>query len=75
MEDLDLAGGVPAVMKVLLEGKLVSGAPITVTGQTVAENLAPVKVLDPEVIRLLSNPYTPKAASPSSRVTWPPKAG
>jgi dihydroxy-acid dehydratase len=57
LEDLDAAGGVPAVMKILLEGSLVSGAPLTVTGQTVADNLAPVKVVDPEVIRPLSNPY------------------
>jgi dihydroxy-acid dehydratase len=57
LEDLDAAGGVPAVMKTLLEGSLVSGAPMTATGQTVADNLAPVKVLDPEVIRPLSNPY------------------
>jgi dihydroxy-acid dehydratase len=57
LEDLDAAGGVPAVMKILLEGNLVSGAPMTVTGQTVADNLAPVKVLDLEVIRPLSNPY------------------
>ncbi|MCL4502892.1 MAG: dihydroxy-acid dehydratase, partial [Deltaproteobacteria bacterium] len=57
MEDLDLAGGVPAVMKTLLEAGLVSGAPMSVTGQTVADNLAGIKVLDPEVIRPLSNPY------------------
>jgi dihydroxy-acid dehydratase len=57
LEDLDAAGGVPAVMKILLEGNLVSGAPMTATGQTVADNLAPVKLLDPEVIRPLSNPY------------------
>ncbi len=58
LEDLDRAGGVPAVMKTLLEGGLVDpAAPVTVTGQTVADNLADVKVLDPEVIRPLSNPY------------------
>ena len=57
MEDLDLAGGVPAVMKTLLDGGLVSGTPRTVTGRTVADNLADVKVLDPEVIRPLANPY------------------
>jgi len=57
MEDLDLAGGVPAVMKTLLDAGLVSGTPRTVTGRTVAENLAKVAVLDPEVIRPLSNPY------------------
>ena len=57
MEDLDLAGGVPAVMKTLLDAGLVSGTPRTVTGRTVADNLATVAVLDPEVIRPLSNPY------------------
>jgi len=57
MEDLDLAGGVPAVMKTLLTAGLVSGTPLSVTGGTVADNLAPVAVLDPEVIRPLANPY------------------
>ncbi|MFA4902006.1 MAG: dihydroxy-acid dehydratase [Desulfobaccales bacterium] len=57
LEDLDRAGGVPAVMKVLMDGSLASGAPLTVTGRTVAENLAAVTVLDPEVIRPLGKPY------------------
>jgi dihydroxy-acid dehydratase len=57
LEDLNLAGGVPAVMKTLLAGGLLSGAPLSVTGRTVADNLADVKVLDPEVIRPLANPY------------------
>jgi dihydroxy-acid dehydratase len=57
LEDLDAAGGVPAVMQTLLEAGLVSGAPRSVTGQTVAENLDGVKVLNAEVIRPLSNPY------------------
>ena len=57
MEDLDAAGGVPAVMAVLMEAGLVDGAPITATGATVADNLAPVRVLDPSVIRPLTNPY------------------
>jgi dihydroxy-acid dehydratase len=57
LEDLDAAGGVPAVMKTLLSAGLVSGAPLSVTSRTVAENLAPVAVLDPEVIRPLTNPY------------------
>ncbi len=57
LEDLDLAGGVPAVMKTLLDGGLASGAPLSVTGRTVADNLANVAVLNPEVIRPLSNPY------------------
>ena len=57
LEDLDLAGGVPAVLKTLLEGGLVSGSPLSVTAHTVAENLAAIKVLNPEVIRPLANPY------------------
>ncbi len=57
LEDLDRAGGVQAVMKTLLDGGLLSGAPLSVTGRTVADNLAAVTVLDPEVIRPLSNPY------------------
>jgi dihydroxy-acid dehydratase len=57
MEDLDAAGGVPGVMKVLLEAGLVDGAPRTATGATVADNLAAVRVLDANVIRPLANPY------------------
>ena len=57
LEDLDAAGGVPAVMAVLMEAGLVDGAPITATGATVADNLAPVRVLDETVIRPLANPY------------------
>jgi dihydroxy-acid dehydratase len=44
-------------MAVLMEAGLVDGAPLTATGATVADNLAPVQVLDPNVIRPLSNPY------------------
>jgi dihydroxy-acid dehydratase len=57
LEDLDAAGGVPAVMKVLMEAGLVDGAPLTATGATVADNLAPVRVLDENVIHPLANPY------------------
>jgi dihydroxy-acid dehydratase len=57
LEDLDRAGGVPAVMKVLLEAGLVSGEPLTVTGAKVADNLKAVQVLDTQVIRPLANPY------------------
>jgi dihydroxy-acid dehydratase len=57
LEDLDRAGGVPGVMKVLLAAGLVDGSPLTATGANVAENLAPVQVQDEQVIRPLSNPY------------------
>jgi dihydroxy-acid dehydratase len=57
LEDLDAAGGVPAVMKVLMAAGLVDGAPLTATGRTVADNLAPVRVLDESVIHPLTKPY------------------
>jgi dihydroxy-acid dehydratase len=57
MEDLNAAGGVPGVMAVLRDAGLVDGSPITATGATVADNLAPVRVLDENVIRPLANPY------------------
>ncbi len=59
LEDLDRAGGIPAVMRVLLAAGLVQGSPLTVTSRNVAENLAAVQVLDQEVIRPLANPYHP----------------
>ncbi|MBM4293333.1 MAG: dihydroxy-acid dehydratase [Deltaproteobacteria bacterium] len=57
LEDLDRAGGVPAVMKELWEARLVSGTPLTVTGKAVADTLAHSQVLDAEVIRSVANPY------------------
>ena len=57
MEDLNRAGGVPAVMSLLLQQGLISGETITVTGKTMKENLANVKVLDHDVIHDLTNPY------------------
>ncbi len=39
MEDLHAVGGVPAVMKLMLENKLIDGSQRTVTGKTIAENL------------------------------------
>lgn len=44
MEDLHRAGGVPVVMKMLLDAGLLHGDCLTVTGRTVAENLAHVEV-------------------------------
>ncbi len=57
LEDLDRAGGVPAVMQELMSAGLVSGAPLTSTGRTVADNLAQVRVLDDTIIRPLDRPY------------------
>ncbi len=60
LEDLDSAGGVQAVMKELSRRELIDPAPITVTGKPVGENLKGVRVLRPEVIRPLDNPYHDK---------------
>jgi len=54
MKDLDEAGGIPAVMKELREALHLNA--LTVTGQTVKENIASGVVLNPEVIRPLDNP-------------------
>ncbi|MFB1082367.1 dihydroxy-acid dehydratase [Jeotgalibacillus sp. JSM ZJ347] len=58
MQDLYEAGGVPAVMKLLLEEGLLHGDCITVTGKTVAENLAEVSSLKEgqKVITPISEP-------------------
>jgi dihydroxy-acid dehydratase len=60
VEDLDRAGGIPALMQTLLEGGLLNPACLTVSGATVGENLANVRVLDPAVIRPLDSPYHPE---------------
>ncbi|WP_310461509.1 dihydroxy-acid dehydratase [Sphaerotilus sp.] len=56
--DLHHAGGIPAVMKELLAHGLLHGDCITITGKTVAENLADVPALSPDqkVIRPVTNP-------------------
>jgi len=59
MEDLDRVGGTPAVMKYLLAHGMLHGDCLTVTGRTVAENLAEVPGLTDgqDVIRPLSAPF------------------
>ena len=61
MEDLHAVGGVPAVMKYLLENGLLNGDCLTVTGGTVAENLAAVPALSAgqAIIRPLEDPIKP----------------
>ncbi len=58
MEDVQKIGGIPAIMKYLLENGLLNGDCLTCTGQTLAENLAGLPGLTPgqEVLRPLSNP-------------------
>ncbi len=56
IEDLDRAGGIPAVMGEL-KGLLKLKSP-TVTGKTAGENIADVKTLDSEVIRSVKNAHS-----------------
>jgi len=58
--DMGAAGGVPVLLKTLLEGGFIHGDVMTVTGKTVAENLADVVWRnDQDVIRPVSNPLAP----------------
>lgn len=61
MTDVDRVGGVPVVMKALLEAGLLHGDALTVTGRTVSENLAGVTPPDPDgaVIRAMNEPIHP----------------
>ncbi|MGO0577813.1 dihydroxy-acid dehydratase [Ornithinimicrobium panacihumi] len=58
MVDIDRIGGIPVVMKALLDAGLLHGDAMTVTGKTVAQNLADLEVpsLDGTVIRQLDDP-------------------
>jgi dihydroxy-acid dehydratase len=58
MSDVDRVGGIPVVMRALLEGGLLHGDAMTVTGHTVAENLAEVSPagIDGTVIRRMTEP-------------------
>ena len=58
MNDVDRVGGVPAVMNTLLEAGLMHGDALTVTGKTLAENMAELKPekIDGRVVRALNNP-------------------
>ena len=59
MKDLADAGGVPLLMKALLDGGYLHGDCVTVTGRTIAENLADVAWNpDQEVVRPVSDPIT-----------------
>ena len=61
MSDVDRVGGVPVVMRALLDAGLIHGDCLTVTGKTVAENLADVSPPDPdgEILRATRDPLAP----------------
>ena len=58
MQDLQAAGGVPAVMKELCKRGLLDTSNLTVTGKTLEENLVKVRNTDPKVIREIENPHS-----------------
>jgi dihydroxy-acid dehydratase len=60
-EDFHRAGGVPTVMAELLRAGLLDGGTLSVSGRTLAENLAGARVPDGEVIRPLTQPLAEKA--------------
>ena len=61
MEDVHRVGGIPAVMKYMLEEGMLHGDCLTVTGKTIAENLADAEPLQvgQNVIRPVSDPIKP----------------
>ncbi len=60
MSDMDKVGGVPVVLKALLDAGLLHGDALTVTGKTMAENLADIAPPDPdgEILRATSKPMS-----------------
>jgi len=62
MSDLHRVGGVPAVLDTLLKAGLLHGDALTVTGSTLAENLAALAPLNPDgtVVRAWDNPLNPE---------------
>ncbi|WP_197429864.1 dihydroxy-acid dehydratase [Auraticoccus cholistanensis] len=61
MTDVDRVGGVPVVMKALLDAGLLHGDCLTVTGKTMAENLADIAPpdVDGTILRAMDNPMHP----------------
>lgn len=59
IQDLHAAGGIPAVLTELAKGGFIDTSLLTVTGKTVAENIAGSVNKNPAVIRPIENPYSP----------------
>src|SRR5205807_5047632 len=59
MSDLDRVGGVPVVMKELLDAGMLHGDATTVSGRTVAENVADAPEPDGDVVRPIAEPIHP----------------
>jgi dihydroxy-acid dehydratase len=74
MSDVDRVGGVPVVLKALLDAGLLHGDALTVTGRTMAENLAEIDPPDPDgtIIRALAKPIHPTGGIAVLRGTLAP---
>lgn len=74
LQDLDLAGGIPAVMSELATGDLLNLDVLTATGQTLKENLELLlpAVTNRDVIRPVSDPYSPHGGIAILRGTLAP---
>ncbi len=57
LQDLHLAGGIPALMNELSRGGLINLDALTVTGKTVGENITAREITDFRYIRTMDNPY------------------
>jgi dihydroxy-acid dehydratase len=62
MSDLDRAGGVPVIMKKLLDKKMLHPSALTITGKTLEENIANLKIQDEKqvVVRPIESPIRPQ---------------
>ncbi len=58
MDDLDRAGGITGIMKVLYEANLLNGSMKTVTLKEIKDIVKDAKVMDEDVIRPITNPYS-----------------
>ena len=67
MQDLDMAGGIPAVQAELLKAGLIDGSALTVTTKTVAENIEGAYIKDTNSIRPISDPYS---ATGGIQILW-----
>ena len=74
MNDVDRHGGIPVLMKALLDAGLLHGDCITVTGKTIAENLAEIDPapLDGEVLHTLDDPLHPTGGLTILKGTFAP---
>ena len=67
IQDLDMAGGIPAVQAELLKKGLIDGSALTVTTKTVAENVAGAYIKDTNSIRPIDDPYS---ATGGIQILW-----